>query len=425
MPDGPAIARRGAFTVVVGGTGGLELSQVEIEFYTRLQAAIRIASTGAITLQQALTLASALGVGQGGTGLSTIASGAILYASALDTLAALAAPSADRVLTHTGTVPAWALVADANVSSTAAIAYSKLANVSATDRVLGRQTAGAGAIEEITCTAAGRALIDDATAAAQRTTLGLGALATLATVGTTEIADDAVTYAKIQNVSATSRALGRNTAGAGDTEEVTLSQILDWIGSAAQGDILYRGATAWARLAAGTSGNVLQTNGAGANPSWAAASGGSVSLLTASSGTTTTTTAENVATVAISGLTVLDTIQAYVTLEMDTQAGGNVDLYNNTDSVNVVRVATAATDLQAGDKTQTISTVGNAQSANTRVLSITHGSDVVGDTEIRTSNNVAFTTAWTGSWTLALRQAGVVSGGTLRWRWRVFKIAGQ
>ena len=45
--------------------------------------------------------------------------------------------------------------------------------VSATDRLLGRSTAGAGAAEEIACTAAGRALLDDATVADQRTTLGL------------------------------------------------------------------------------------------------------------------------------------------------------------------------------------------------------------------------------------------------------------
>ena len=37
----------------------------------------------------------------------------------------------------------------------------------------------------------------------------------------------------------------------------------------AQGDILYRGAASWARLPAGTSGQVLQTQGAGANPQWA------------------------------------------------------------------------------------------------------------------------------------------------------------
>lgn len=57
---------------------------------------------------------------------------------------------------------------------------AKYDNVSATDKVLGRTTAGAGAIEEITCTAAGRALIDDAAASNQRSTLGLGTIATQA-----------------------------------------------------------------------------------------------------------------------------------------------------------------------------------------------------------------------------------------------------
>lgn len=88
------------------------------------------------------------------------------------------------------------------------------------------------------------------------------------------IANDAVTYAKMQDVTATSRVLGRKTVGGGDPEECTLSEILDFIGSAAQGDILYRGASGWARLAAGTNGYVLTTGGAGANPAWAAASGG-------------------------------------------------------------------------------------------------------------------------------------------------------
>lgn len=151
-------------------------------------------------------------------------------------------------------------------------------------------------------TTAGKALLDDADAAAQRTTLGLGTLATQSgtfsgtssgtntgdqTISLTgdvtgsgtgsfaaTIANDAVTYAKMQNISATSRVLGRKTAAAGDTEECTLSEVLDFVGSAAQGDLLYRGASSWTRLAAGTSGHYLKTLGSGANPEWAAVSGG-------------------------------------------------------------------------------------------------------------------------------------------------------
>jgi len=59
-----------------------------------------------------------------------------------------------------------------------AVTYAKIQNVSAADKLLGRATAGAGIVEEITCTSAGRALLDDADASAQRTTLGLGTLAT-------------------------------------------------------------------------------------------------------------------------------------------------------------------------------------------------------------------------------------------------------
>ena len=66
-----------------------------------------------------------------------------------------------------------------------AITYVKIQNVTATDRLLGRSSADAGVIEEIICTAAGRALLDDLSAAAQRTTLGLGTIATLDADGST------------------------------------------------------------------------------------------------------------------------------------------------------------------------------------------------------------------------------------------------
>lgn len=197
-----------------------------------------------------------------------------------------------------------------------AVTYAKIQNVSATDRLLGRSTAGAGDIEEITCTSFGRSLIDDVDATAARSTLGLGTLATqsgtfsgtssgtntgdqnvfttiavsgqsnvvadtttdtltlvagtgmsITTNATSDevtitstvtgltdgdkgditvsssgatwtIDNDAVTYAKIQNVSATDKLLGRVTAGAGDIEEITCTSagraLLDDVDAAAQ-----------------------------------------------------------------------------------------------------------------------------------------------------------------------------------------------
>jgi hypothetical protein len=67
--------------------------------------------------------------------------------------------------------------------------------------------------------------------------------------------------------SAASRILARKTAGAGAGEECSLSEVLDFIGSAARGDILYKGASGWARLAKGSAGYVL-TQGAD-DPAWA------------------------------------------------------------------------------------------------------------------------------------------------------------
>jgi hypothetical protein len=81
------------------------------------------------------------------------------------------------------------------------------------------------------------------------------------------IANDAVTFAKMQDI-ATDRIIGRDTAGTGDPEALTVSQVLDFVGSAADGDILYRTGGAWVRLAKGTAGQVLQTNSGATAPEW-------------------------------------------------------------------------------------------------------------------------------------------------------------
>jgi hypothetical protein len=56
------------------------------------------------------------------------------------------------------------------------VSLAKMADL-AQDKIVGRATASTGVPEAITCTAAGRALLDDADNATQRTTLGLAAVA--------------------------------------------------------------------------------------------------------------------------------------------------------------------------------------------------------------------------------------------------------
>lgn len=58
------------------------------------------------------------------------------------------------------------------------VTYDKIQETSAGDVILGEDTGLPGTITEIPCTAAGRDLLDDATIADQRTTLGLGDIAT-------------------------------------------------------------------------------------------------------------------------------------------------------------------------------------------------------------------------------------------------------
>lgn len=79
--------------------------------------------------------------------------------------------------------------------------------------------------------------------------------------------------------------------------------ILDgMVASPAQGDLLYRGASAWTRLGAGTSGQFLQTLGTGANPAWATLLKSLKSMQVLAAGTTTYSKPSNVTTILVIGV---------------------------------------------------------------------------------------------------------------------------
>lgn len=135
-----------------------------------------------------------------------------------------AVAASDAVLRESGSTVGFGTVATAGIANDA-ITFPKMQNV-ATDSLIGRDTAGTGDPENILLNATlsmdgsgnlqRAALTGDVTASAgsNATTIANNA------VSTAKIADDAVTYAKIQNISATDRILGRSSAGAGDTQEI-------------------------------------------------------------------------------------------------------------------------------------------------------------------------------------------------------------
>lgn len=118
-------------------------------------------------------------------------------------------------ITVSGSGATWTIDNDA-------VTYAKMQNVSAENKILGRITAGAGDTEELTATNV-RTIINVADGANAYVHPNHSGDVTSVADGATTIANDAVTYAKMQNVSATDKLLGRVSASAGDVEEITFT----------------------------------------------------------------------------------------------------------------------------------------------------------------------------------------------------------
>lgn len=182
--------------------------------------------------------------------------------------------------------------------------------------------------------------------------------------------------------------------------------------------------------AVGAAGTFLKDAAGNGVLSWGAGAAGAMSLLDTGSGTTTNAAAETVDSIALSGLTALDTIVVYFSYTSTTQDTAAPFLSHVTDSNGVITYLTetgaaATADLQYFGHaiimtTQHDNTIYNAVSHLVKPTASGGNASPAGF-----GKATDLTTAFTDSWTLGFRHGGVTAGGTLKWSWRVYKIAGQ
>lgn len=125
----------------------------------------------------------------------------------------------------TGYPPADTSVTTGKIADNA-VTFAKMQDI-ATDRLIGRDTAGTGDPEALTVTGG---LEFTGSGGIRRSAL-TGDVTASAGSNSTTIPNDTITYAKMQNVSATARLLGRATSGAGDVEEITIGSGLSLSGT--------------------------------------------------------------------------------------------------------------------------------------------------------------------------------------------------
>ena len=219
-----------------------------------------------LTATQATAILDAM-VGDSGSGgtkglVPAPASGDAAAGKFLKADGTFAVPTGSGITALTGDVTASGSGSQAATIPNNTVTYAKMQDVSATDKLLGRSSSGAGDVEEIACTAAGRALLDDAAASDQRTTLGLGTIATQNANNVT------ITGGAVSGITDLAIADG----GTGASTKAAAFDALSPMTSS--GDIIYGGASGTGtRLAKGSDGQVLTL--ASGVPSWAAAAGGS------------------------------------------------------------------------------------------------------------------------------------------------------
>ena len=185
-----------------------------------------------------------------------------------------------------------------------------------------------------------------------------------------------------------------------------------------QGDVVIGGAAgAVTLLAASTSGKVLKTQGAGANPAFA---NPNMTLLYAVSGSDTDAAAKTIASIAITGLNALDMIISRATFLSSVAGTASVTLYHVTSAVGLGNINIGA--IAADSVAHFEATISQNPALNTTYHHYNRSSS--GATTRHDMNEPSGLTAYTGSWTLGLRHGGVTATGTLHFVWNVYLLRG-
>lgn len=210
-------------------------------FTVNAQGQLTAAANAAIAIDASAITSGTLGVVRGGTGLSSVAAGDLLYGSATNTLSTLAGAATNNVLLSGGVsgAPSWG-----KVDLTTAVSGTLPITSGGTG-----QTSAAAAFDGLApTTTRGDIIYRNATT-------------------NTRLAVGTANYALLSD--GTDPVWGQVSLTAGVTGTLPAANGGTGISSYAVGDILYAsGTTTLSKLAAAAAGSVLISNGAGVAPSW-------------------------------------------------------------------------------------------------------------------------------------------------------------
>lgn len=271
-----------------------------------------------------------LGPTAGGTGISSYTTGDTLYSSSTDVLAKLAIGTANYVYTSNGTIPAWALLVNANIDASAAIAFSKMAALTASKLL---ESSAGGVVTVATGTGYPK--------------LSSGTPSYSATIPRADIAAGTADHVVINDGSGNLSSEAQLAVSRGGTN----------LGSYTSGDLLYAsGSTTLSKLGVGSNGQVLKV--ASSLPSWGAA--------TAAAATTTKVFADSPVTISnLFDVYAFDTSSGAIAATLPdcaTNAGKIFYLKKTTSDTNIVTISRASSDtiVDAGSAvtSTTLNTIG-------------------------------------------------------------------